>query len=228
MASEPDGRAWRAGVGCLVALLAATAALSGATTAAGAGESTLAVGDAAVDPDERASVAVALDAAPDGLSGFEVRLRLADGDVGRVTSASYPDHFQPTTEPEVGSDGRSVRVKAADLDGEVEPGAANVTLATVTVAGSAEGETAVTVESARIDGDGGGALDPSIDAGTVVVGDGDGSTAAGESGSGGAAVSPDGSTGGASGDGGPLGVPTAVVVGLAVLAVVGLVARRAA
>lgn len=152
---------------------------------------TVAVVGATVPASDTATVRVALTGAPDGLAGYYLRVSVADAGVARIESASYPDQFGMTTDPAVSGDGRTVTLEAADVDAAIEPGASDVTLATVTVSGVAPGEVGVTVDPIQFDADGGAAIAPAArgDAITVTSADGVATDAA------------SGSTPGANGDG---------------------------
>ncbi|WP_126662685.1 hypothetical protein [Haloterrigena salifodinae] len=134
-------------------------------------EPALVVSDTTVEPDSTGSLRVSLTDAPDGLAGFKIALAVDDGDVATVTNASYPDHFGLTTDPAVGADGETITVEAADLDDAVTAGDANVTLAMIDVAGADASQTDLRVTSMQVDNDDGGAVDPSLEAGTLTVGD---------------------------------------------------------
>lgn len=140
----------RPGAAGVVAVFLAVGLVVGATTVvAQSGE-----GDATLE--------VALPETPDGLAGYQLTIAL---DGGTVTGASYPDAFQPTTEPEIGSDGRTVALEAADVSNAISAGDGEVRLATVTVEGLDGEQPAVRVTDAEIDADGG----DRIDAASVVV-----------------------------------------------------------
>lgn len=232
--------------GAAVAVALAALALLGAVAAAGtvtaqSDRPTVVVTDGTTAPDGTTTVGVVLTSAPDGLSGYYLDLSVGNADVARIESASYPDQFGLTSEPEIGSDGATVTLEAADMEGAIEPGAADVTLATVAVAGAASGEVELTAEPRQFDADDGSAFSPATGAGTVTVSEGgsapaaDGSAdsdagadAPGGSDADGDAESTDGSTD--AGDGtdteptsgaGPLS-PALVVIAVALLAAVGL------
>jgi hypothetical protein len=124
------------------------------------------------------TVRIALTAAPEGLAGYNLRLSVADGDVARIEDASYPDLFDVTTEPELGGDGRTITLEAVDLGGSIEPGATDVTLATVEVTGVSPGEARFTVDPIQFDADGGSAIDPATRSAAVTVTPTDGGDAA--------------------------------------------------
>jgi hypothetical protein len=167
-----DRRGHTVGVVLAVTMLTLLAATVAAPVAAGNNEPTVRVVGETVETDGTARVHVVLTAAPDGLSGYSLELSLGNPDVAHVEGAGYPESFGLTTEAEVGADGRTVTLEAADLEGNVEPGASNVTLARVEIASEAAGETAVAVDDVRLDDDSGDPLDPTVRSGTVAVTDG--------------------------------------------------------
>ncbi|MFC4405608.1 hypothetical protein [Haloarchaeobius iranensis] len=230
-----------------LALSGTVAAVPGDSTAAQPAEPTLHFVGGTVSDDGTTAVDVVLSSAPDGLAGYYLRVAVVDAEVARIEGASYPDRFAMTTDPAVTDDGRSVALEAADLNRSVQPGASNVTLATLSVAGIDPGEVRVTVEPVQFDADDGRGFEPATEPGVVTVTtahatgtpveDADGSTAtagvrpnAAPPGTDADPASADGpddapTDGGSSPDGG--GVPTIVLaaVGAAFL-VVGLLAGR--
>lgn len=194
----------------LALALAALALLAGTLPAVAAAQSspTVTVGNGTVAAGETTTVQVVLTSAPDGLAGYQVELALEDPAVAQFDNASYPDRFALTTDPVVSSDGGTITLEAADLDGAIEPGAGNVTLATVEIVGGETGETDLTVASGQFDADGGGAIEPATEPTTVTVSPGATETAVtGTSASATAADSTDGeaNTASAETDGGAAG-----------------------
>jgi hypothetical protein len=231
----------------LVVLLAAVAA-SGTVVAQTdrTDRPTLEVVGGTVAGGDATTLRVVLTTAPDGLAGYYLRLSVADAGVARFANASYPDRFGMTSEPEVGDEGRTVTLEAADLDDSVEPGATDVTLATVAVSGVSPGEVRVGVEPLQLDADGGSAIDATTRAAEITVtpnggsdanangGDATGGSASGaddgnaaEANAGGSASERAGD-GDGDGTGGGAGVPSVLLVAAAVslLAVGLLIGRR--
>ncbi|GCF12346.1 hypothetical protein Harman_02810 [Haloarcula mannanilytica] len=163
----------------LALVLAALTLLAGTLPAVAAAQSgpTVTVGNGTVTAGETTTVQVVLTSAPDGLAGYQVELALDDPAVAQFDNASYPDRFALTTDPVVSSDGGTITIEAADLDGAIEPGAGNVTLATVEIAGGEAGETGLTVASGQFDADGGEAIEPATEPTTVTVSSGPTETA---------------------------------------------------
>lgn len=160
-------------LGAGVASAAAAGAGSGAGAAdAGASNATLRMADADLQPDGRATVAISVAHLPSGLSGFELTVRLATAGPATIVNASYPSGLRPTTAPRVADSGRTVRLEGADLGRSVEPGARNVTLATVQLRGDRTGSTSLTASRVRLDADGGGRIVATVTDAAVRVGDG--------------------------------------------------------
>lgn len=162
----PDHIAGTALALTLVALALLGAVTAGPATAQTDQPTVRVVGDT-VSADGTTTVGVVLTAAPDGLSGYYLDLTV-DGPA-RIESASYPDAFELTSDPVVGDDGRTVTLEAADVEGQVEPGATDVTLATVELAGTAPGEAELTIQPRQFDDDEGSGFQPAAQSGTVTV-----------------------------------------------------------
>mgnify|MGYP000324326988 CR=1 FL=1 len=164
--------------GAALAVALAALALLGAVAAAGtvtaqSEQPTVAVTDGSTAADGTTTVGVVLTSAPDGLSGYYLDITVENPDVARIDAAGYPDRFGLTSEPEIGSDGTTATLEAADMEDAIEPGATDVTLATVQVAGTAPGEVELGIEPRQFDADDGSAFSPRTEAGTVTVtGDG--------------------------------------------------------
>lgn len=164
-----------------VAVALATLALLGAVAAGGTAvaqseQPTVVVTDGTTAADGTTTVGIVLTTAPNGLSGYYLDLTVGNGEVARIESASYPDRFGLTSDPEVSADGTTVTLEAADMEGAIEPGATDVTLATVTVTGAAPGEVTLSVEPRQFDADDGSAFSPATQPGTLRVSGSDGGT----------------------------------------------------
>ncbi|EMA01850.1 hypothetical protein SAMN05443574_104136 [Haloarcula vallismortis] len=151
--------------------LVALVFLAGTVPALSAGQSTptISIETDPVAAGETAAVSVVLTGAPDGLAGYQIELAVGDPAVARFENASYPDRLGLTTDPVISSDGGTITLEAADLDGQIQPGASDVGLATVQLAGVSGGETQVTVTSSQIDADGGGAVEPATEPTALTV-----------------------------------------------------------
>nr|WP_202798128.1 DUF3344 domain-containing protein [Methanocella conradii] len=93
---------------------------------------------------------------PLGLSGYALNVSLDNASVGEVVNVSYPAWAalnSTTTLP-----GDNVRISGVDLNKLVEPGASNVTLATITLRGDAPGMTGVMIDGVHMDDDAGSAI----------------------------------------------------------------------
>jgi ABC-type phosphate transport system substrate-binding protein len=158
----------------MLAVTLAALALCGAVTAAGTAtvqsdRPTVQVVGNTVTADGTTTVGIVLTSAPDGLSGYYLDVTVENPEVARIEGASYPDRFALTSDPNVGDDGATVTLEAADMEGTIEPGAAEVTLATVQLSGISPGEAELTAEPRQFDADDGSAFRPATAAGAVTV-----------------------------------------------------------
>ena len=198
-----DTRRRTAAVAVTLAALALLGAVAAAGTATAQSEQpTVVVTDGTTTADGTTTVGVVLTSAPTGLSGYYLDLTVENPGVARIDSATYPDAFGLTTDPNVGSDGASITLEAADMEDAIEPGATDVTLATVTVTGATPGNVEIAVEPRQFDADDGSAFTPATQTGTVTVGGAgsestaDGSTNAAETDAAGDGTTDAGSDGG--------------------------------
>ncbi|WP_251330351.1 hypothetical protein [Haloplanus pelagicus] len=233
-----DSRRRGAAVVVALAALALLGAAAGAATAQ-SDRPTVVVTDGSTTADGTTTVGVVLTSAPDGLAGYYLELTVQNPEVVSIRSASYPARFGLTSDPEIGADGTTLTLEAADVEGAVEPGATDVTLATVTVAGASPGEVELTLDPRQFDADDGSAVDPATQSGTVTVGGGGATPSTAAAGSTGTDVGGgDGTAGDADGDrrgtdpparstsgAGPLS-PALVFVAMGTVAIIGLRRRR--
>jgi secreted PhoX family phosphatase len=107
---------------------------------------------------------------PNGFSGARVTVSTSDDGVAEFTGASYDDALGMTADPKVAADGQSVELRVADLDGEIQPGAQNVTLGTLELDADGTGTTDLEVTVHDIDDEGGSEIDVQERTGVVVTG----------------------------------------------------------
>ncbi|WP_440990242.1 cell surface protein [Haloarchaeobius baliensis] len=169
-----------AAAAAFVLALALAPALAGADVgAAGAADAsvqtddpTLAVADASVDPGGTTETTLTLSAVPDGLSGFNVTVAVADTETATITDAALAEPFPAIGDGSVvvADDGSAARLKSADLDDEVGTGDGPVALGTVTLAGGSTGTVDLVLSVEQVDDDG-SRVDPAADDGLLTVGD---------------------------------------------------------
>jgi hypothetical protein len=128
---------------CLMALVL----LSGIASAA-----TITLENGAVaGPGESTTVRLVLDEAPDGLAGFFVNITV-DPNVARITSVAYPSWaVLKSTNGLYG--GNEVELKAIDGKKEIQAGAKNIELATITLQGVNPGSTSLHLHNEVVDSD---------------------------------------------------------------------------
>lgn len=157
--------------GCLIVLLAVAAAAGGAAAAPTAADADLSVDDARVEPGATTETAVALSTVPDGLSGYNVTVRVADPSTATIVDASVPEAYS-LSEARVVDGGAAAVLKAVDANEAVQPGDTAVPFGTVTLRGESPGETRLRVAVTQVDDDDGGRVRPTTVAGSVTVAEG--------------------------------------------------------
>ncbi|QLK25916.1 DUF839 domain-containing protein [Natrinema zhouii] len=130
----------------------------------------LRVGSVAVSQEATGEVDLTLSSVPDGLAGGSITVSLEHTDVAEITGATYHDALELTAGPTISDDGSTVEFRFADIDDAIEPGAMNVTLASVELEGVGTGTTDITVDVQALDDDDGAAIDPQRRPGVVVTG----------------------------------------------------------
>jgi hypothetical protein len=185
----PDSRTWIAALAVAMIAFGLLWAGTGAATAQ-AEQPTVSVSSATTTVADTTTVEIVLTDAPDGLSGYYFDLTVDNPEVATVTSASYPDEFGLTTDPAIDTDGQTVTLEAADMDGSISPGATDVTLATVEIESQAAGEVELTVEPQQFDSNNGDRFRPETRAGVVTI-DRGGSDSADSDGAGASAAGSD-------------------------------------
>ena len=148
----------------VVAVLLVVGVATGAAVSAQS-TPTVAPSDATVAVGETTTIAVPLSAAPDGLSGFNLTVEAA-GENARVVDATVADEFGITTERV--EDGRAT-LEGVDLGENVEAGAEDVRLGTVTVRGVGSGSADLGVDVRKMDDDDGEPVSPKTGTAEVTV-----------------------------------------------------------
>ncbi len=111
-----------------------------------------------VSPGSSATVLVRVDELPMGLSGYQLKVKLANSGIAEIIAVSYPSWAQSSTTTGVPSD--SVMMSAMDPNGQIAPGATDVILAIFTVRGDEAGTTAFVLSDVRLDTQGETSITP--------------------------------------------------------------------
>lgn len=202
MTSPPTRRGGaRASVASALALTLVLATVTlGAGTVTAQNAPALSVGNATTSVGSTARTSVALTRAPNGVSGFNVTLRVENGSIATISSATPMGNYSLKRE-NVSADGTTAWVRAVDVNENYQNNSTDVPIARVTVRGNATGKTTLVATPSAAQGvqnDNGDRMHPADGRGSVSV------TAATSGGSGGSTGSSTGggSTGGSSGGGG--------------------------
>lgn len=120
-----------------------------------------------VTPPSTTLSAIVLDSAPNGLSGCNVTVTVANTSVASIQSISYPAWASPYTNSTLPAN--SVTFTAADFSNLITAGATNTPLAYIAVNGVAVGSSDLTVTVTECDDDSGNPMSPSASSGTATV-----------------------------------------------------------
>ncbi|MCI0439308.1 MAG: hypothetical protein L0177_09280 [Chloroflexi bacterium] len=112
------------------------------------------------------SVPIVLSEAPNGLSGFDITVTLSNGSIASISGVQMPD-YGLTSVNLVSS--TQARIKAADLKGRIESGAAEATLATLTLKAVKRGSTDIQIAVAMLDDDSGFPIEAQVVNGALTV-----------------------------------------------------------
>ncbi|MDI6876041.1 MAG: PKD domain-containing protein [Methanomicrobiales archaeon] len=116
---------------------------------------------------ETRTVDLVVDQAPGGVAGFNITVALADGAKAEITAVTFPSWATLHSEGALPAD--AVWVKGLDMNRQVESGATDVVLATLTVRGDQPGPTAIQATVTALDDDDGTPMNPDILPGTLTV-----------------------------------------------------------
>ena len=103
------------------------------------------------DVGSTANLELTVDQIPTGLAGYNITVSLSDGNVAEIISVDFPSWAVVNSNGSLPGD--SVWLKAADLMSNINSGANNVPLATLTVRGDNPGNTTVLLTVNQMDGD---------------------------------------------------------------------------
>jgi len=111
---------------------------------------TLAVESASLTPGATQPVAVTLSEAPTGVSGFQLNVSVGNGSRAQFTDAAIAspfDEVEGAFDTTISSDNTTVTLSGSDVNKNIEPGATDITLATITLEGVQAGTTELTPQT---------------------------------------------------------------------------------
>jgi ribosome-associated translation inhibitor RaiA len=135
------------------------------------GNVTINVSNATVGVGNTTNASVTMSAAPNGLSGYNIVLGVANDSVATITDATINEKFN-LSEVNVSENGSTmvVNLRAVDLEGNIQDGATNISLADVEIKGQTAGETTLEVkEVRRIGNDNGAKINVNTNSGQITV-----------------------------------------------------------
>jgi hypothetical protein len=104
---------------------------------------------------------------PAGLSGYSMNVKLTNPAVAQITRVSYPDWSTVGKTSPIPAN--NVTISTVDLMKQVEDGAVDVTLATITVTSIKEGTTNFRFQNVTMDDDHGGSYNPDLPTAVIKV-----------------------------------------------------------
>ena len=127
---------------------------------------TVVVGDATISEiGGTAKINITLTEAPNGLSGYNITLSLSNPSVAEIIAVEFPSWALLTDNSTLPAD--TVWIKAVDLEEQVESGATDVLLATLTIRCDGYGNSILSASVEQMDDDNGDPITPSIDNGSI-------------------------------------------------------------
>ncbi|WP_226012788.1 PKD domain-containing protein [Halomicrobium salinisoli] len=157
------------GSAALVGVLGAGTASAQSTTTAVDVEVRLS--ETSVAEDEATTASVVLVEAPDGISGADLTVSVSDTAVATVENVALGEALTVVGDDDLqlADDGSSASAMGYDLERNVQSGATDVELATVTLSGQSSGEVDVAVDVERIDDDEGYTVSTNTTGATLTV-----------------------------------------------------------
>ncbi|MFA4876311.1 MAG: PKD domain-containing protein [Methanoregula sp.] len=131
---------------------------------------TMSIGSGEIgQPGESILLNLTLNSAPQGLSGYNLNVNVANPSVARISSVSFPawasDLHANSTLPA----SQNVLISASDVNHLVESGATQVTLASILVTGLSAGESDLTISTDNLNDDAGLGITPDLVPGHIIV-----------------------------------------------------------
>jgi PKD repeat protein len=123
--------------------------------------------DTSVAENHDTVINITVDSLPDGLSGYNFTVSLDDPTVAEIVSIEYPDWATVTENSSL--PGSSVYIKTVDGNHQVEAGAEDVVLASITVSGNEMGTANLILDLNRFDDDNGSEIEAELSAGSLEV-----------------------------------------------------------
>ncbi|SDF99737.1 alkaline phosphatase PhoX [Halorientalis regularis] len=128
------------------------------------------VESAALSQNATGEVDLTVSSLPKGFSGARLTVSTSDDGVANITGGAYNDALGLTAEPKLAADGQAAELRVADLDGEIQPGAQNVTLGTLELEAAGTGTTDLQIDVHNMDAEDGSEIDVQERMGMVVTG----------------------------------------------------------
>ena len=114
-----------------------------------------------------ASLNIAIDSVPAGLSGYNINVSVADPTIATIAGVSFPSWATLNLNSSIPAS--SVNIDAVDLSDQIQTGATDVPLGTVIIRGLKGGSTPIQITVNEFDDDLGNPVSPTVEPGTFSV-----------------------------------------------------------
>ncbi len=121
-----------------------------------------------INPGQNADIAIKLDSAPSGISGYRFNVAVPNTTVAHITGVTFPG-WAALNETKTLPDG-NITLTSVDLSEQVQAGASEIVLATIQVQGEVGGSTKIRLFITRMDDDNGATVSPDVGEGEIIVG----------------------------------------------------------
>jgi parallel beta-helix repeat protein len=115
------------------------------------------------------TVNITINKVPDGLSGYNLTVSLSNASVAEILSVSPPSWAPLNDNSTLPAD--VVWIKGVDLSDQVQSGATDINLGTLTLRGDRKGTTDIVIAVTKMDDDSGYPINPCTETGYLTVGD---------------------------------------------------------
>jgi PKD repeat protein len=124
--------------------------------------------DATVINGQTTEIVISVDSLPSGLAGYNLTVDIDDPAVAEIVDIEYPEWANLTENSSL--PGTSLYLKVLDGNSQIEAGASDVVLATLTVRGKQTGNTSFILGISRLDDDNGETINATLEIGSLEVG----------------------------------------------------------
>ncbi|KTG18523.1 hypothetical protein AUR66_18225, partial [Haloferax profundi] len=168
--NHTDTQIWALIFSTLLVVSTVGVGVPGVATAVSTTDPTVTIENSSVTLGNETTVDIVLSSAPAGVSEFNITVRSTADTTVDISHVDSGDQFGTSSiSYEYTDDGEHYQLTAVDSNNAIDPGATNVTLATVTIEGDAPGASDIILESSTITNNSGEPIAHSVTSGHITV-----------------------------------------------------------